>query len=139
MLCMNYQSNSGEGVLVAKTYLLTALIMSMVISGCQVIHANQGKVNTNSAVIAGADAHTPEHVTGLTEQKQVIASDFIVASANPLATQAGYDILKQGGSAADAMVAVQTTLSLVEPQYVRLGRWCICVVLGQYRQNIDHI
>lgn len=96
MLCMNYQSNSnsGEGVLVAKTYLLTALIMSMVISGCQVIHANQGKVNTNSAVIAGADAHTPEHVTGLTEQKQVIASDFIVASANPLATQAGYDILK---------------------------------------------
>lgn len=65
MLCMNYQSNSnsGEGVLVAKTYLLTALIMSMVISGCQVIHANQGKVNTNSAVIAGADAHTPEHVT----------------------------------------------------------------------------
>lgn len=30
MLCMNYQSNSGEGVLVAKTYLLTALIMSMV-------------------------------------------------------------------------------------------------------------
>lgn len=118
---MNYQSNSGEGVLVAKTYLLTALIMSMVISGCQVIHANQGKVNTNSAVIAGADAHTPEHVTGLTEQKQVIASDFIVASANPLATQAGYDILKQGGSAADAMVAVQTTLSLVEPQSSGLG------------------
>lgn len=102
----------------AKTYLLTALIMSMVISGCQVIHANQGKVNTNSAVIAGADAHTPEHVTGLTEQKQVIASDFIVASANPLATQAGYDILN---SAADAMVAVQTTLSLVEPQSSGLG------------------
>ncbi|MDN8834193.1 gamma-glutamyltransferase, partial [Staphylococcus aureus] len=60
-------------------------------------------------------------VTGLTEQKQVIASDFIVASANPLATQAGYDILKQGGSAADAMVAVQTTLSLVEPQSSGLG------------------
>lgn len=123
----------------AKTYLLTALIMSMVISGCQVIHANQGKVNTNSAVIAGADAHTPEHVTGLTEQKQVIASDFIVASANPLATQAGYDILKQGGSAADAMVAVQTTLSLVEPQSSGLGGGALCVVLGQYRQNIDHI
>lgn len=104
-----------------KTYLLTALIMSMTISGCQVIHANQGKVNTHSAVITGADAHTPEHATGLTEQKQVIASDFMVASANPLATQAGYDILKQGGSGADAMVAVQTTLSLVEPQSSGLG------------------
>lgn len=45
----------------------------------------------------------------------------MVASANPLATQAGYDILKQGGSAADAMVAVQTTLSLVEPQSSGLG------------------
>lgn len=29
----------------AKIYLLTALIMSMAISGCQVIHANQSKVN----------------------------------------------------------------------------------------------
>lgn len=105
----------------AKTYLLTALIMSMAISGCQVIHANQGKVNTNSAVIIGADAHTPEHATGLTEQKQVVASDFMVASANPLVTQAGYNVLKQGGSAADAMVAVQTTLSLVEPQSSGLG------------------
>ena len=52
------------------------------------------KVNTNSAVITGADAHTLEHATGLTEQQQVIVSDFMVASANPLVTQAGYDILK---------------------------------------------
>ena len=36
-------TNSDKGVLMAKTYLLTALIMSMAISGCQVIHANQGK------------------------------------------------------------------------------------------------
>lgn len=91
---MYYQSNSDEVALMAKTYLLTALIMSMAISGCQVIHANQGKVNTNSAVITGADAHTLEHATGLTEQQQVIVSDFMVASANPLVTQAGYDILK---------------------------------------------
>lgn len=91
---MYYQSNSDEVALMAKTYLLTASIMSMAISGCQVIHANQGKVNTNSAVITGADAHTPEHATGLTEQQQVIVSDFMVASVNPLVTQAGYDILK---------------------------------------------
>ncbi|OOR85295.1 gamma-glutamyltransferase [Moraxella canis] len=104
-----------------KTYLLTVLAISMAISGCQAIGGNQAKTDDQPTGIVGADAHAPERATGLTEQRQVIASDFMVASANPLATQAGYDILKQGGSAADAMVAVQTTLSLVEPQSSGLG------------------
>ena len=34
----------------------------------------------------------------------------------PLATQAGADVLEQGGNAIDAMVAVQLMLGLVEPQ-----------------------
>lgn len=69
----------------------------------------------------GADAFAPERGTGLTEQKLVHAQKFMAASANPLATQAGYDVLKQGGSAIDAMIAIQTTLSLVEPQSSGLG------------------
>jgi gamma-glutamyltranspeptidase/glutathione hydrolase len=39
-----------------------------------------------------------------------------VAAANPLAVQAGLDILAKGGDAIDAAVAVQTMLGLVEPQ-----------------------
>ena len=39
-----------------------------------------------------------------------------VAAANPLAVQAGLDILARGGDAIDAAVAVQTMLGLVEPQ-----------------------
>jgi gamma-glutamyltranspeptidase / glutathione hydrolase len=39
-----------------------------------------------------------------------------VAAANPLAVQAGLDILAKGGDALDAAVAVQTMLGLVEPQ-----------------------
>ena len=39
-----------------------------------------------------------------------------VAAANPLAVDAGIEILKQGGTALDAAVAVQTMLGLVEPQ-----------------------
>jgi gamma-glutamyltranspeptidase/glutathione hydrolase len=40
---------------------------------------------------------------------------FVIA-ANPLAAQAGMEVLQRGGSAADAAVAVQAMLSLVEPQ-----------------------
>ena len=39
-----------------------------------------------------------------------------VAAANPLAVQAGLEILAKGGDAVDAAVAVQTMLGLVEPQ-----------------------
>ncbi len=45
----------------------------------------------------------------------------MVAAAHPLAVDAGLEILREGGSAADAAIAVQSTLSLVEPQSSGLG------------------
>ncbi|WOI56871.1 gamma-glutamyltransferase [Palleronia sp. LCG004] len=51
----------------------------------------------------------------------VEASDWMVAAANPHAVEAGFRVLEAGGSAADAMVAVQTVLGLVEPQSSGLG------------------
>lgn len=45
----------------------------------------------------------------------------MVAAANPLAVEAGLDVLRAGGSAADAAVAVQAVLGLVEPQSSGLG------------------
>jgi gamma-glutamyltranspeptidase / glutathione hydrolase len=45
----------------------------------------------------------------------------MVATANPLATRAGYDILRAGGNAIDAAIAVQLVLGLVEPQSSGLG------------------
>ena len=44
-----------------------------------------------------------------------------VAAANPLAVEAGLRVLRDGGSAVDAAVAIQATLSLVEPQSSGLG------------------
>lgn len=44
-----------------------------------------------------------------------------MAAANPLAVEAGLDVLRAGGGAADAAVAVQAALGLVEPQSSGLG------------------
>ena len=49
------------------------------------------------------------------------AKEFIVVAAHPLASEAGFKVLQQGGSAIDAMVTVQTVLGLVEPQSSGLG------------------
>ena len=52
---------------------------------------------------------------------QVQAAQYMVVAAHPLAAQAGAEVLAQGGTAADAMVAVQAVLGLVEPQSSGLG------------------
>ena len=49
------------------------------------------------------------------------AENWMIAAANPLAVEAGADVLRRGGTAADAMVAVQAVLGLVEPQSSGLG------------------
>ena len=46
---------------------------------------------------------------------------FAVAAANPLATEAGRQMLARGGSALDAAIAVQMVLTLVEPQSSGIG------------------
>lgn len=51
----------------------------------------------------------------------VEAQNWMVAAANPLAVEAGARVLREGGTAADAMVAVQAVLGLVEPQSSGLG------------------
>ena len=51
----------------------------------------------------------------------VEAENWMVAAANPLAVEAGAQVLKIGGTAVDAMVAVQAVLGLVEPQSSGLG------------------
>ena len=63
----------------------------------------------------------PEASSGYTAKPGWATQRFAVAAANPLATDAGYQILKAGGSAVDAAIAVQMVLTLVEPQSSGIG------------------
>ncbi|MBL7810351.1 MAG: gamma-glutamyltransferase [Saprospiraceae bacterium] len=53
--------------------------------------------------------------------KEVIADTAMVVSAHPLATKVGLEILKKGGNAIDAAVAVQFALAVVYPQAGNIG------------------
>jgi gamma-glutamyltranspeptidase/glutathione hydrolase len=63
----------------------------------------------------------PEGSSGYTEKPGWATKKFAVAAANPLATDAGYQVLRAGGSAVDAAIAVQMVLTLVEPQSSGIG------------------
>jgi len=67
------------------------------------------------------DSRAPEIATGWQEKAGWSAQKYMVAAANPLATEAGYQMLKQGGSAIDAAIATQLVLTLVEPQSSGIG------------------
>jgi len=63
----------------------------------------------------------PEAASGHTDKPGWAMKKFAVAAANPLATDAGYQVLRAGGSAVDAAIAVQMVLGLVEPQSSGIG------------------
>ncbi len=78
-----------------------------------------------AAVQAGETAATTPEIQAAMDAKAagtpVEAGEWMVAAANPLAVEAGAKVLAEGGSAADAMIAVQVVLGLVEPQSSGLG------------------
>ena len=90
--------------------MVRALLLLGVLAGC----ASPPSFNYTASA-------QPEGSSGYTEKPGWAASKFAVAAANPLATDAGYQVLKAGGSAVDAAIAVQMVLTLVEPQSSGIG------------------
>ena len=74
-----------------------------------------------SAIANAQTLHQPESASGFNFKQSKTFTQFAVAAANPLATEAGYQILKAGGSVVDAAIAIQMVLGLVEPQSSGLG------------------
>ena len=79
----------------------------------------------------------PEAATGWYGQAVARAQRQMVATANPYATEAGLSILRQGGSAADAAVAVQLVLNLVEPQSSGIGGGMFLLFWDAARQRLE--
>jgi len=65
--------------------------------------------------------------TYISRRSPVLATGGMVASSQPLATLAGVDILRAGGNAADAAVAVAAALNVTQPCSTGLGGDVFCL------------
>lgn len=102
-----------------KRHVLTALAAAALLAACAT-SSFQYRIPADEQA-RGDKYMQPEGASGYTPKPGWATQKFAVAAANPLATDAGYQVLKAGGSAVDAAIAVQMVLTLVEPQSSGIG------------------
>jgi len=102
--------------------LLALLTATLLAAGCA-IYAPEGTraPEVTAQHFSYRIPEQPEGASGYAQKSGWATRKFAVAAANHLATDAGYQVLKAGGSAVDAAIAVQMVLGLVEPQSSGLG------------------
>jgi len=74
-----------------------------------------------SSALAQETRPPPEPASGTKAKSLVVGERQMVVAAEPLAAEAGREILRMGGSAMDAAIATELVLGLVEPQSSGLG------------------
>jgi len=90
-------------------------------------------VVSGSGGVAGAGSHPAR---GEATRSVVRAPHGMVAAAQPLAVQVGVDILKKGGSAVDAAIAVNACLGLMEPTANGLGGDLFAIVWDPVKREL---
>lgn len=100
----------------ATRLVLLPLAAALLLLGCK------PAPEADKATSPGAtDALQPELSSGLQQRSGWQFEHQAVAAANPLAAEAGHQILRAGGNAIDAAIATQLVLNLVEPQSSGIG------------------
>ena len=74
-----------------------------------------------SSFVHGQEPAVPQRAPVTVGRSKVMTTYGIVAASQPLAARAGVQILERGGSAADAAIAANAVLTLVEPHYNGIG------------------
>lgn len=105
---------------------VSAAILALTVSpqACLAQQAADGvapETATVTEVFSGLSLAARASIEAKQAGRPVLSKNWMIAAANPLAVEAGAKILRDGGTAADAMVAVQVVLGLVEPQSSGLG------------------
>ncbi|PKO64111.1 MAG: gamma-glutamyltransferase [Betaproteobacteria bacterium HGW-Betaproteobacteria-16] len=88
---------------------------------CGLLSACAGSPGSGRLTAPPATPPQPEGASAITAKPGWVHRRQAVAAANPLAAEAGAHILRAGGSAVDAAIAVQMVLTLVEPQSSGIG------------------
>ena len=103
----------GEDSMLHHKVILAALFFSMLLG-----HSLAAEEGTQPLRRVGYDrpAKNPHQ-----SRSAIAAEHGIVATSQPLAAQAGLEILKQGGTAADAAIATNAMIGLVEPMSCGIG------------------
>lgn len=97
--------------------------IAVVLGGCGAEVSDEPRAAPPCAIVENGNP-TREPSTGpgfRTDMTPVRTGTYSVVTANPLATRAACEVLRDGGTAADAVVTAQAVLGLVEPQSSGLG------------------
>lgn len=78
-----------------------------------------------------------QYLKFLSRRSPIMARNGIVASSQPLASEAGIQILKKGGNAADAAVATAAALNVVEPMSTGIGGDCFCIFYDNKTKKVS--
>ncbi len=106
------------------------ILLGLSLTGAAAFGQPQAQSRTNFESIA------PEAATGRSEKQAARAASYMTAAANPLAAEAGAEIMAMGGSAVDAAIATALVLNLVEPQSAGIGGGGFMLVWDNARKKL---